>query len=89
MDVEIIAVLAIFLCFFTPIAGLTLRLALKPLVDSVARLLEVRSGANAAAAEMLERRVQLLEQETTVLQQELTRVSQRGEFYDRLRAGGG
>ena len=62
MDEDIVAMLAIFLCFFVPIAGLTLRFALKPIVESIARLLEVRASAApaAAAAELNERRIALL-----------------------------
>jgi hypothetical protein len=91
MDEDIIAILAIFLCVFTPIAGLTLRFALKPLVDSIARILEVRSGssANAAAAstELHERRMALLEQELGAVRSELQRVTEQKDFMDRLTAG--
>jgi hypothetical protein len=91
MDEDIIAILAIFLCVFTPIAGLTLRFALKPLVDSIARLLEARSGngaqATAATAELAERRIALLEQELGMMRVDLQRVTEQKDFMERLTAG--
>lgn len=61
MDEEIVAIVAAFLIVFVPVAGITLRFALKPLVDSIARIMEVRAGRE--QTELLERRVALLEQE--------------------------
>ncbi len=61
MDEDIVAIIAGFLILFVPIAGITLRFALKPLVDSIARIMEVRAGRE--QTELLERRVALLEQE--------------------------
>ena len=89
MDEDIIAMLAVFLCFFVPIAGLTLRFALKPIVESIARLLEVRAMAApaAAAAELNERRIALLEAELGAMRQDLQRVVEQKEFMDRLSAG--
>jgi hypothetical protein len=89
MDNAVIPIIAIFLCFFVPIAGLTLRFALKPIVDSIARLLEVRANAApaAAAADLNERRIALLEAELGALRQELQRVVEQKDFMDRLGAG--
>ena len=92
MDEDIFAILAIFLCVFTPIAGLTLRFALKPLVDSIARLLEARAGGsqNAAAtvsAGLYERRIELLEQELNIMRLEMQRVTEQKDFMERLTAG--
>jgi hypothetical protein len=89
MDEDIIAMLAIFLCFFTPIAGLTLRFALKPIVDSIARLLEARASSApvTAAAELNERRIALLEAELSAMRQDLQRVTEQKDFMDRLTAG--
>jgi hypothetical protein len=89
MDEDIIAMLAIFLCFFVPIAGLTVRFALKPIVESIARLLEVRASAapSAAAADLNERRIALLEAEIGAMRQDLQRVTEQKDFMDRLTAG--
>ncbi len=61
MDEDILIVVASFLILFVPVAGLTLRFALKPLVDSIARVMEARVGRE--AQELLDQRVTLLEQE--------------------------
>ncbi|MBR9990905.1 MAG: hypothetical protein KFH98_14180 [Gemmatimonadetes bacterium] len=89
MDDGIIAVIAIFLCFFVPIAGLTMRFALKPIVESIARLLEVRASAAPAAAamELNERRIALLEAELSALRLEMQRVTDQKDFMDRLGSG--
>ncbi|NIP82364.1 MAG: hypothetical protein GWM90_25330, partial [Gemmatimonadetes bacterium] len=47
MDEDILIVVASFLILFVPVAGLTLRFALKPLVDSIARVMEARVGREA------------------------------------------
>ena len=89
MDEEIFAILAIFLCFFVPIAGLTLRFALKPIVESIARLLEVRASAApaAAASELTERRIALLEAELGAMRQDVQRITEQKDFMERLSAG--
>lgn len=86
MDEDILAMLLIALVIFVPVAGFTLRFALKPMVDSIARLLEVRAGTNNQVAmnELLERRVALLEQELRVVRGEVTELSERSDFYERL-----
>lgn len=83
MDEDIVAIIAVFLILFVPVAGVTLRFALKPLVDSIARIMEVRAGRE--QTELLERRVALLEQE-------LDRVASLAEgvaFENRLSGGSG
>jgi hypothetical protein len=89
MDEDILAIGAIFLCVFTPIAGLTLRVALKPIVDSIARLLEARASTTPAlaAAEMSERRLTLMEAELSAVRSELQRVSEQRDFMEQLGAG--
>lgn len=82
MDEDIIAMLLTALVLFVPVAGLTLRFALKPMVDSIARLMEVR--VRGAGADLLEKRLALLEQELQSVRGELSRIVERSEFYDRL-----
>lgn len=76
MDEELIAMVAIFLILFVPVAGLTLRFALKPLVDSIARIMEARAGRE--QLELLDRRLTLMEQE---IQQ--VRLLAEGRAFDR------
>jgi hypothetical protein len=89
MDEDIFAMLAIFLCVFTPIAGLTLRFALKPIVDSIARLLEARANSAPAsvAADLNERRLALIEAEISGMRLDVQRVAEQRDFMDRLGTG--
>jgi Zn-dependent protease with chaperone function len=61
MDEDILIVLVSGLVMLTFVGGIMARIALKPLVDSIARLMEAR--ASREGAEVLEKRVALLEQE--------------------------
>lgn len=85
MDEDIIIILMSGLIVFTPVAGLTLRFALKPLVDSIARIMEVRTRKD--EADLLDKRVALLEQELSVARTELRELKDRDEFYQRLGPG--
>ena len=82
MDEDILAMLLTAMVIFVPVAGLTMRFALKPIVDSIARLMEAR--AQSAASELLEKRLALVEQELQAMRAEVARVVERGDFYDRL-----
>lgn len=61
-----------------PVAGLTLRFALRPVVESVARLMELR--ATHQGSDLLEKRVALLEQELD----QVRRLAEGAEFDRRL-----
>lgn len=80
MDEDILLILVLGLIMFIGVAGITIRLALKPVVDSVARLMEARAGRD--AAEILERRVTLLEREL-----ESIRSLAEGKAFDRTLGG--
>jgi hypothetical protein len=82
MDEDIVFGLLAGLIILVPVAGLTLRFALKPMVDSIARLLEVRNGAN--AVDLVDKRVALVEQEVQLLRGEMRHLLERNDFYDRL-----
>jgi hypothetical protein len=82
MDEDIVFALVGGIIILVPLAGLTLRFALKPMVDSVARLMEARSGG--AAVDLVDKRVSLLEQELQLLRGEIRQLNDRSEFYDRL-----
>jgi hypothetical protein len=85
MDEDIILILVMGLILLIPVTGITLRFALKPIVDSLARLMEVRAGGE--ERELFERRIALLEQELNSMRLELRQVSETREFYDRLTPG--
>ncbi len=61
MDEAVVAVFMIGLIVFVPVAGITARFALKPLIDSIGRIAEMRRPSDEVRA--LERRVAALEKE--------------------------
>jgi hypothetical protein len=73
------------LMFLIPIAGVTARFALKPLVESIGRFMQ--SQAAEEAQKMAERRIALLEQNLDALQDELHRIRDAQDFDTALRAG--
>ncbi|MGD8276496.1 MAG: hypothetical protein PVH00_00655 [Gemmatimonadota bacterium] len=82
MDEDILIIVISGLAVLIPVAGLTLRFALKPMVDSIARLLEVKNGAS--SVDLVDKRVQLLEQDLHSLRSEMQLLTDRTEFYERL-----
>ncbi|MCI0436307.1 MAG: hypothetical protein L0271_22095 [Gemmatimonadetes bacterium] len=85
MDEDIIFFLIAGLIILIPVTGITLRFALKPIVDSIARLMEVRANRDSAAT--LEQRVAQLEQELHSARAELHDLRDRDDFYKRLETG--
>jgi hypothetical protein len=79
---EIIGMLAVFLCVFVPVAGITLRIAVKPVVEAIAKYMQARQGTE--AMQLVERRVALLEQEMGAMRADLQNVTEEREFYRRL-----
>jgi hypothetical protein len=70
-----------------PIAGLTLRFAIKPITESVAKLRE--SGVEREKVDLLERRMALLEQELHGLEgmrEDVSRMLEAAEFQRQLNA---
>ncbi|HYH83074.1 MAG TPA: hypothetical protein VEX86_24980 [Longimicrobium sp.] len=83
MDIEgTIAVAGGILIVLIPIAGLTARFALKPLIETVAKVMQARQGAE--AVQLVERRVALLEQELASMRADLQQVGEAKEFYTKL-----
>jgi hypothetical protein len=87
LPIDLTAIIAIvmgMLVVLIPIAGLTARYALKPLVESLAHLWE-QKGAEQSLA-IAERRLALLEQQMEVIEGSLHQL-QEGQAFDRqLRA---
>jgi hypothetical protein len=79
---DIIAVAGGILIVLIPVAGLTARFALKPLIETIARVMQARQGTE--AVQLVERRVALLEQELAALRAEVQQVGDAKEFYRRL-----
>jgi hypothetical protein len=91
LPIDLTAIMGIFmgsLMVLIPIAGFTARFAMKPIVESLARLRE--SGAKTEALDMLERRMALLEQEVqnvAGIRDDVARLVEELEFQRRLNAG--
>jgi hypothetical protein len=83
---EIIAIVMGMLVVLIPVAGLTARFALKPLVDSFGKYLALQGQEDAIA--ITDRRIALLEQNVEALQGELSRVRAAQDFDHALRDGG-
>ncbi len=93
LPIDITALAGIFfgsLMVLIPIAGLTARFAMKPVVESLARIRE--GGARAEEMAMLERRMALLEQEVqalTGIRDDVTRLVDELEFQRKLASPAG
>jgi len=90
LPIDVTAIVGIFmgsLMVLIPVAGLTARFALKPIVESLARLRE--SSNKGEAITLLERRMALLEQEVqsvTGIRDEVARLVEELEFQRKLAA---
>jgi hypothetical protein len=82
--VEILSVAGGLLIVLIPVAGLTARFALKPLIESISGVMRARQGGDVAA---LERRIAALEAEVTSLRGELASGEEARAFDRRLAAG--
>ncbi len=68
-----------------PIAGLTVRFALKPIAEAVARMRESQ-GSNQQVA-FLEQRLGLLEQQMSNMESDVRRIEETTDFDRRLHSG--
>ncbi|HUF67312.1 MAG TPA: hypothetical protein VMM79_01580 [Longimicrobiales bacterium] len=83
----IIAIIMGSLMFLIPIAGFTARFAMKPIVESIAKLRD--SSAKTEAIQLVERRLALLEQEVqsvSNIKDEVARLVDELEFQRKLAA---
>ncbi len=72
------------LVILIPIAGLTLRFAIKPIAEAVAR---VRAAeASSREVSMLEQRVELLERQLSAMESDVHRIREIEEFHAQLKA---
>ncbi len=88
LPVDLTAIVAIVMGMLTvliPIAGLTARFALKPVVESLARLFDSRTVED--TVEITERRVALLEQQIESLEDTVKRLQEERDFDRELQAG--
>jgi hypothetical protein len=82
MDEDIIAIVATFLVVFVPVAGITLRIAVKPVAEAFAKYMQARQGTE--ELQLVERRLALLEQELGAMRNDMQHLTEEREFYRRL-----
>jgi hypothetical protein len=67
-----------------PVAGLTLRFALKPIAESIAKIKEAQGAGQQVA--VMQQRIDLLEQQLAGMESDLQRVREVQEFHSQLKA---
>jgi hypothetical protein len=82
--VPLAAVIMGTLIILIPVAGLTARFAIKPIVEAVARL---RESGNSRELSILEQRVALLEQQLQNVESSVDRIAAGREFDRQLGSG--
>ncbi|HSL72106.1 MAG TPA: hypothetical protein VK864_17795 [Longimicrobiales bacterium] len=76
------------LMFLIPIAGLTARFAIKPIMEAIAKGREATAAGTGRELSVLEQRVALLEQQYQSLETSVERLSDMKEFDRQLAAPG-
>ena len=87
LPIDLTAILGIImgsLVVLIPIAGLTARYALKPIVEAIARMRETQGTTRETA--LLEKRVALLEQQLQGMEASVGRLTEEAEFNRKLSA---
>ncbi len=80
----IVAIVMGMLVVLIPVAGLTARFALKPIVEALARYRETQTSQQEVG--FLEKRVALLEQQVQIMEGSVNRLVEESEFQQRLAA---
>ncbi len=87
MPIDVTAVVSVFmgtLIVLIPVAGVTIRFALKPIAEAIARIKESQ-GANQEMSIMAQR-LDLLERQLSGVESELHRLREVQEFHAQLKA---
>ena len=85
--IPILGILMGGLMFLIPIAGLTARFAIKPIMEALAKGRDANLGGTNRELAVLEQRVALLEQHYQTLETSIERLGEVKEFERRLAAG--
>lgn len=83
MDEDIVAIISLTLLIGIPVLAISVRVALKPVVEAIVRL---RGSFSAEAAELQSRRMERLEMEVDHLQTQVASLQDGEEFRQRLSA---
>ncbi len=87
MPIDVTSVIAVFmgtLIVLIPVAGVTIRFALKPIAEAIARIRESQ-GANQEMSIMAQR-LDLMERQLSGVESELHRLREVQEFHAQLKA---
>lgn len=90
LPIDLTAIVAIvmgMLVVLIPVAGVTARFALKPIVEAIARMRESQAAGQEVG--LLERRVALIEQQVQQIDGSVDRLSEASEFDRKLGAAPG
>jgi hypothetical protein len=85
LPIDLTAIVAIvmgMLVVLIPVAGLTARFALKPIVEAIARVRESQGASREVG--LLEQRVALLEQQLQLVEGSVGRLAEESDFQRRL-----
>jgi hypothetical protein len=89
LPIDLTAVVAVvmgMLVILIPVAGLTARFALKPIVEAIARMRESQNGEQEVS--LLQQRIALLEQQLQSVESSVDRISDERDFHKQLGSPG-
>jgi hypothetical protein len=81
---SVVAVVMGMLIILVPVAGLTLRFALKPIAEAMARIKEAQGAGREVA--VMQQRIDLLERQLSGVESEMARLREIQEFHSQLEA---
>ncbi len=79
---DVIGITMGMLIVLIPIAGVTLRFAIKPIAEAMARIRESQSASQELG--VMQQRIDLLEQQISVMESEMHRLREAQEFHAQL-----
>lgn len=87
MPIDLTAVMGVFmgtLIVLIPVAGVTVRFAIKPIAEAMARMKESQGTAQQIA--LMQQRMELMEHQFGAMESELHRIKEVAEFTAQLKA---
>ena len=87
LPIDLTAVVAVVMAMgiiLVPVAGLTLRFALKPIAEAMAKIKEAQGAGREVA--VMQQRIDLLEQQLAGMDSEMARLREIQEFHAQLKA---
>lgn len=87
LPIDVTAVVSVFmgtLIVLIPVAGVTIRFALKPIAEAVARVRESQGAGE--RMEIMQQRLELMEQQLSAMESEVHRLKEVTDFHAQLKA---